>query len=164
LADPAGKFADKKGGVEKAIRDAIDAAERFHTKFLGSYYHPNTYAFYGDDPNQLSFGQVRWVGRRQSGSGTVLTAANVSAGKFARHDPEGGRLVDVDPECSVLFKPEPPDTRGDSTVPHQSGAGPAGNVQHLFETRGYDHQGSFNCETILLLTLRLVVRIVQGLP
>jgi pimeloyl-ACP methyl ester carboxylesterase len=162
LADPAGKFADKKGGVEKAIKDAINAAEQFHTKYLGDYYHPNTYAFYGDDPNQLSFGQIRWVGRRQAGLRTVLTPANVGAGKLSRHDPDGGRFVDVDPECSVLFKPDPPETRGDRTVPHQSGAGPAGKVQHLFETRGYDHQGSYNNEDMLMLTLRLIVRIVQG--
>jgi pimeloyl-ACP methyl ester carboxylesterase len=164
LADPAGKFRDNKGGVEKAIKNAIDAAERFHTKYLGDYYHPNTYAFYGDDPNQLSFGQVRWVGRRESGSRAVLTVANVSKGKCSRHDPEGGRLVEVDSECAVLFKPDPPDSRGDRTVPHQSGAGPAGKVQHLFDTRGFDHQGSYNNEDMLMLTLRLVVRIVQGLP
>jgi hypothetical protein len=47
-------------------------------------------------------------------------------------------------------------------VPHQSGAGPAGKVQHLFETRGYDHQGSYNNDDMLMLTLRLVVRIVQA--
>jgi hypothetical protein len=49
-------------------------------------------------------------------------------------------------------------------VPSESGAGPAGKVQHLFETRGYDHQGAFNNEDVLMLTLRLVVRIVQGMP
>jgi hypothetical protein len=61
------------------------------------------------------------------------------------------------------FKPEPPDTRGDRTVPRQSGAGPADKVQHLFETRGYGHQGAYNNEDMLMLTLRLVVRIVQGI-
>jgi hypothetical protein len=50
-----------------------------------------------------------------------------------------------------------------NTVPHQSGAGPAGKVQQLFETRGYDHQHCYN-EDMLMLTLRLIVRIVQGLP
>jgi pimeloyl-ACP methyl ester carboxylesterase len=164
LADPAGKFKRRLGGVEKAIKDAIDTAEHFHTRTLGDYYHPNTYAFYGDDPNQRSYGQVRWVGQKAPGLRTVLTAANVSEAKLSMHDPEGGRLVHVDPECSVLFKPDPPDARGDRTVPHQSGAGPAGKVQHLFETRGYDHQGSYNNEEMLMLTLRLIVRIVQGVP
>jgi hypothetical protein len=164
LADPAGKFKRLPGGVEKAIQDAIGAAERFHTNHLGDFYHRNTYAVYGDDPNQPSFGHIRWVGQRKSGLRTVLTPANVREGKFSLNDPEGGRLVDVDPQCSVLFKPEQPDTRGDGTVPYQSGAGPAGKVQHLFETRGYDHQGCYNNEDMLMLTLRLVVRIVQGLP
>jgi hypothetical protein len=73
-------------------------------------------------------------------------------------------VVDVAPECSVLFKPEPPETPGDGTVPYQSGSGPANKVQHLFETRGYDHQGSYNNEDMFMLTLRLIVRVVQGLP
>jgi pimeloyl-ACP methyl ester carboxylesterase len=165
LADPAGKYArrNRTGGVMKAIRYAIDAAEQFHAQ-LGDYYHPNTYAFYGSDPDQLAFGQVRWIGRKQSASDAVLTTANVSAAEFSHRDSEGGRRVDVSAGCTLLFKPAPPDSRGDRTVPHQSGAGPAGKIQHLFETRGYDHQGSYNNEDMLKLTLRLVVRIVQGLP
>jgi pimeloyl-ACP methyl ester carboxylesterase len=166
LADPAGKFTrkNKSGGVAKAIKDAIATAERFHTTHLGDFYHPNTYAFYGADRAQLAFGQVRWVGRTQSPSSTVLTPANVAAGKFSRRDLKGSRLVEIGPGCTVLFRPDPPDTRGDRTVPHQSGAGPAGKIQHLFETRGYDHQGAYNNEDMLKLTLRLIVRIVQGLP
>jgi pimeloyl-ACP methyl ester carboxylesterase len=166
LADPAGKFARKNrtGGVKKAIQDAIDEAEQFHTTHLGDYYHPNTYAFYGSDPEQLAFGQVRWLGRKQAATPTVLTTANVTAGKFAGNDPDGGRRIDIGAGCTVLFRPAPPDSRGDRTVPHQSGAGPAGKIQHLFETRGYDHQGSYNNEDMLKLTLRLIVRIVQGLP
>jgi hypothetical protein len=165
LADPAAKFARKNrtGGVKKAIQDAVDVAERFHMVHLGDYYHPNTYAFYGADPEQLAFGQVRWVGRKPSASHTVLTTANVSTGKFSRHDAEGGRQVDLGPGCTVLFRPAAPDICGDRTVPCQSGAGPAGKIQHLFETRGYDHQGSYNNEDMLKLTLRLIVRIVQGL-
>jgi hypothetical protein len=49
-------------------------------------------------------------------------------------------------------------------VPAPSGAGPAGKVQHLFRTQGYDHQGAYNNDDMLMLTLRLVVRIVQGMP
>lgn len=164
LADPAGKYKDKAGGLEKAIRRAVNTAEWFHMKYLGDYYHPNTYAFYGSDPAQLSFGQVRWLARQESGARTALSPANVGAAKFARYQPEGGRQVDVAPGCSLLFKPEAPDCRGDRTVPSLSGAGPAGKVQHLFETSGYDHQASYNNEIMLMLTLRLVVRIVQGMP
>jgi pimeloyl-ACP methyl ester carboxylesterase len=164
LADPAGKYSEQPGGVMEAIKDAIDAAERFHTKYLGDYYHPNTYAFYGDDPHQLAFGQVRWLGRKDAGSRTALTPANVRHASFAGHQRGAGRVVHIDPDCPLLFKPEPPESRGDRTVPAQSGAGPAGKVQLLFRTQGYDHQGAYNNEDMLMLTLRLVVRIVQGMP
>jgi hypothetical protein len=164
LADPAGKYRLKKGGVEKAIKEAIDAAERFHVRQLGDFYHPNTYAFYASDPDHSAFGQVRWLGRKESGSGAVLTRSNVSRAKFIRHHPDGERVVAVDPGFAVRFVPEPPDSRGDGTVPGQSGVGPGGKVQLLFETRGYDHQTSFKNDSMLMLTLRLIVRIVQGLP
>lgn len=163
LADPAGKFRKSPGGVAEEIRTAIDTAERFHRECLGDYYHPNTYAFYGSDAGQPAFGHVRWLGRKETGQGTALTPANIKNAKLSGREPGGVRLVDVDPVCSLSFKPEPPDARGDRTVPFQSGAGPAGKVQHLFETRGYDHQGAFNHEDMLMLTLRLVVRIVQGM-
>jgi hypothetical protein len=163
LADPAGKYRGQPGAVSEAIKTAIDTAERFH-KTLGDYYHPNTYAFYGDDPEKRAFAKVRWIGRKPFGSPNVLTPANVSNARLTHHDPDGGRLVEVAPACSILFKPEMPDSRGDCTVPAQSGAGPAGKVQHLFATRGFDHQGSYNDKNMLMLTLRLVVRIVQGMP
>jgi hypothetical protein len=153
-----------KGGVDQAVRDAIDTAERFHRKYPGEYYHPNTYAFYGDDPNQRAFGQVRWIGQKGAEVRIALTPANVNQARLSRHGVEGGRVVDIGPKCSMLFTPEPPDSRGDRTVPSQSGAGPAGKVQLLFQTRGYDHQGSYNNDDMLMLTLRLVVRIVQGMP
>jgi pimeloyl-ACP methyl ester carboxylesterase len=163
LADPAGKYRLKHGGVEKAIKDAIDVAERFHVRCLADYYHPNTYAFYGNDPDELAFGQVRWLGRKEAGPGAVLTVSNVSNGRFIRHHAEGGRLVDIEPGRTMRFQPEPPESSGDRTVPGQSGAGPSGKVQHLFETRGYDHQACYNNDDIVMLTLRLIARIVQGI-
>lgn len=164
LADPAGKYRKQKGGIVEAIKTAIDAAEAFHVKYLGDYYHPHTYAFCGDDPNQLAFGQVRWLGRKDAGSHTALTPANIRRASLAGHQRGVGRIVQLAPDCRMLFKPEPPDSRGDRTVPVQSGAGPAGKVQQLFRTHGYDHQGAYNNDDMLMLTLRLVVRIVQGMP
>jgi hypothetical protein len=162
LADPAGKYQGKKGGVETAIIKAIDTAERFHSLFLGDYYHPNTHAFYGADRDHPSFGQVSWIGVKESGLSTVLTPASVAGARPSVSYKEGGRLVDVDPECSVLFKPAPGDARGDGTVPQQSGAGPVGKVKQVFETQGYDHQGSYNNDDMLMLTLRLIAKIAQG--
>jgi pimeloyl-ACP methyl ester carboxylesterase len=163
LADPAEKHRDKKGGVESAIIRAVLSAERFHTEHLGDYYHPNTHAFYSADPEHLSFGEVRWIGKKDTGLSTVLTPANVSAATPSVTYAGGLRRVRVDPECTLMFEPAPPDTSGDGTVPHQSGAGPTGKTKGLFETRGYDHQGSFNDEAMQMLTLHLIAKITQRL-
>jgi pimeloyl-ACP methyl ester carboxylesterase len=161
LADPAGKYKDKNLSVTEAINDAIGIAEQFHTKYLDDYYHPNTYAFYGADPDQLSFGKVHWVGQKETGLSTVLTPGNINKAKPSVSYAEGARLVDVDVYCSVMFKPELGDTRGDGTVPYQSGAGPTDKVKQVFETRGYSHQTAYNDRDMLKLTLRLIVKIAQ---
>jgi pimeloyl-ACP methyl ester carboxylesterase len=163
LADPAQRYQNEPGGVEQAIKFAITAAENFH-KSLGDYYHPDTYAFYGDDPDKLAFGQVRWVARLGIGSGAVLTSANVAAAQYRRHTREGCRIVLVDGKTELSFEAEQQDARGDGTVPFQSGSGPVGKVKQVFATRGYDHQGSFNNNNMLMLTLRLIVMATQRIP
>ncbi|KFC63521.1 triacylglycerol lipase [Massilia sp. LC238] len=160
LADPAGKYSQTEKGVRQVIRAAIGAAESFH-KILDDYYHPNTYAFYGDDRSQLSYGQVRWVAIQQAGSTTALTPANLTAGQYIGETDTGQRRVLVDGKNELRFAPDQQDARGDGTVPHQSGAGPAGKVKQVFATEGYDHQESYNNEHMLMLTLRLLTKIVQ---
>jgi hypothetical protein len=163
LADPAEKLKKKPGGVVKAITAAINTAEVFH-RSLGDYYHPNTYAFYGDDQNRRSYGQVRWLARQQAGSAIAVTPANVGAARFLRHNSTGQRRVQLDGKTELFFELEAQDARGDGTVPHQSGAGPSGKVKQVFATRGFDHQGSYKHPEMLMLTLRLIVKIVQGTP
>lgn len=160
FADPAGKYSSIGKGVKPAIRAAINAAETFH-KTLGDYYHPNSYSFHGDDKEQLSFGQVRWIALQQSGSATALTPANLYAARYIGETSTGQRRVLVDGKVELRFAPDQQDTRGDGTVPHQSGAGPAGKVKQVFATAGYDHQGSYNNEHMLMLTLRLIAKIAQ---
>jgi hypothetical protein len=47
-------------------------------------------------------------------------------------------------------------------VPHQSGLAPEKGVKQIFRTNGYDHQGSYNNESMLALTLQLIARIALG--
>jgi pimeloyl-ACP methyl ester carboxylesterase len=162
LADPAGKYQGKLG-VKDIIRKAIAKAEHFHRETLGTYYHPNTYAFYGADPAQMSFGNVRWIAR-DPGAGAVFTEANLRAAAPAGYGETGGRRVRVEGKTALHFVPARQDTGGDGTVPLQSGAGPQGSVGKLFEIRGFDHQGAYNQAGILLLTQHLIVKLVQKLP
>jgi len=160
FADPARKYSTIKMGPLQEIEKAITAAENFH-RTLGDYYHPNTYAFYGDDRDQPSFGQVRWTALQQTGSTMSLTPANLATAQFIGFSATGQRRVLVEGKTELRFAPDQQDARGDGTVPHQSGAVPVGKVKQVFPTKGYDHQGSFNNEHILMLTLRLISKIAQ---
>lgn len=162
LVDPAAKYVDQDGGVEKVIETAINTAEAFH-RSLGDYYHPNTYAFYGDDKAKLSFGRVRWVAFQRGGAQTALTSANLATATYLGHNSRGQRRVLVEGKTELHFAPEMQDARGDGTVPHHSGARPAGRVKQVFATGGYDHQESYKNDNMIMLTLRLIVKIAQGI-
>lgn len=163
LADPSRKYEGAKGGVNEAIWSAIATAESFH-RGLGDFYHPNTYAFFGDDLTELSYDQVRWVARQGSGSAGALTVSNLTTAKPAGQSESGVRRVLVEGKTELHFAPDVQEARGDGTVPSVSGGGVVGKVKHAFATRGYDHQGAYNNDHMLMLTLRLVVKIVQELP
>lgn len=164
LADPAMKHGGDPRKVERAVKAAIDSAEHFHREVLGNYYHPNTHAFFGADPAQLSFGAIHWVAR-DPGAGAVYTEANLrGASQIAYGPTTGGRRVRVEGRSELQFVPARQDIAGDGTVPQQSGAGPRGQVQQLFEVRGFDHQGAYNHDAVLLLTQHLIAKLVQKMP
>jgi hypothetical protein len=163
LVDPARKYRGDQGKLAHAVNVAIDSAESFHRDALDSYYHPNTYAFYGADSSHMSFGSVRWVAR-DPGAGAVFTEANLRKAALTGYRETVGRRVKVEDKTALEFVPARQDVGGDGTVPHQSGAGPRGKVQQLFEIRGVDHQDVFNNEAVLLLTQHLVVKLTQKLP
>jgi pimeloyl-ACP methyl ester carboxylesterase len=163
LADPAGKYVGGEEEVRSVIRIAVDSAERFHRQTLDTYYHPNTYAFYGADPEQLSYGKIHWMAR-DPGNGAVFTESNVRTAARAGYGPGGGRRVRVEGHADLQFIPARQDIAGDGTVPRQSGAGPQGKVRQVFDMRGFDHQGAFNHEAVLLLTQHLIAKLVQKMP
>jgi pimeloyl-ACP methyl ester carboxylesterase len=160
LVDPARKYSGSHGGVEEAFRIALDTAERFH-RSLGDYYHPNTYVFYGDDKNKLSYSHVRWTARQGPGTTVALTAADIASARFLGHAAGGHRRVLVGGKTELEFFPEEQDARGDGTVPHYSGNNPTGKVKQVFAARDIDHQNAYNNVDMLMLTLRLIVTIVQ---
>jgi pimeloyl-ACP methyl ester carboxylesterase len=163
LIDPAGSYKNEGRGAKNAALAAIDRAERFHRDTLDNYYHPNTHAFYGDDPAHKSFGAVRWVARA-SNDGSVFTEANLRKARLTAYRETVGRRVQVEGKTALDFVPARQDVGGDGTVPRQSGAGPRGKVRHLYEMRGFDHQEAFKDEAVLMLTQHLVVKLVQELP
>jgi pimeloyl-ACP methyl ester carboxylesterase len=165
LADPAEKYSVIQDGVKIAIDCAVAQAEKFHTKILDTYYHPNTYAYYGADEGKRSFGVFRWVTEEQHALTEPLNKIlPAGTGKGATYSGERYIVIpDVlhSPVRAVLFRPGEQDTSGDGTVSHQSGDMPRGKVRRLFRTTGFDHQGSYANEDMLKLTHHLICKIVQ---
>lgn len=185
LVDPRHRHRRKQGGVAKQVKNAIDAAEHFHTHVLVEqmpsensarkdggregagdsarpYYHPVSYAFYEADEGHRAFGQVRWVAQEASGTGVVLTPNNLRQARLLRREPNGNREVEVEGCYSLQFRPWLQDAPGDDTVPAQSGAGPSGRVGQLFRPSGFSHQQSYQHRDVLLLTQYLIAKIAQG--
>jgi pimeloyl-ACP methyl ester carboxylesterase len=163
LADPAGLYRSADGGVKRRIDRAINTAEKFHFA-LSDYYHPTTYAFYGNDRSHAAYGQIRWVARQPAGTtGVALTTGNIRGAKYLVHEPDGARTVEIEQKYILTFHIEPQESRGDDTVPHQSGAGPSAKIKQIFPTNGYRHQESYKDRNMILLTRYFIVKIVQEL-
>jgi pimeloyl-ACP methyl ester carboxylesterase len=162
LADPANLY-KKASEVVKKINKAVSTAEEFH-HWLADYYHPTTFAYYGNDKAHPTYGQIRWVANRSDESAQVpVTPANIQSAKYFAQGPEGARKVDIEGKAVLQFSVEQQDTAGDDTVPHQSGAGPSGKVKQLFATHGYRHQESYKQRDTILLTCYCIVKVVQEL-
>jgi hypothetical protein len=163
LVDPAKKYRGDQAIVERIVKDAVGIAEKFHRQELDTYYHPNTYVFYGADPDQKSFGTVHWVAR-DPGDATVFTEANMCNASMSGYDHGGRRRVRIEGRAELTFTPARQDVAGDSTVPFKSGAAPREKVMQAFEMRGFDHQGAFNHEPTQLLVQHLIAKVVQKMP
>jgi pimeloyl-ACP methyl ester carboxylesterase len=161
LVNPA-KESKSAAQIKDEVWKALTSAEKFHREVLGDYYHPNTFAFYGADRAHMSFGAVRWVAR-DPGTGAVFTEGNLRGATLSAYRETVGRRVKVEGKTELNFEPARQEIGGDGTVPPQSGAGPKGKVKQLFEIRGFDHQGAYKNEAILLLTQHLVAKLVQEL-
>jgi pimeloyl-ACP methyl ester carboxylesterase len=161
LADPAGLYAGSIGGVKQVIMKAISVAEKFHYA-LADYYHPATFAYYGQDREHPAYGQIRWVANEPSAvTNFPMTPTNIRDARYLAHEPDGARTVEVEGKFVLNFAVEPQESRGDDTVPYQSAAGPGGKIKQLFATRGYRHQESYKKADTLLLTRYCIVKLVQ---
>jgi pimeloyl-ACP methyl ester carboxylesterase len=161
LANPANLYQDTGGGVVQKIREAIKTAETFHD-WLGTHYHPATFAFYGTDKAHPAYGRIRWVAHEPSSSATIpVTAANIRAAKCVAQGPDGVRKVAIEDKIILTFSVEQQESAGDDTVSHQSGAGPSGKIKQLFATHGYRHQESYKNRDTILLTCYCIAKIAQ---
>ena len=152
LLDPSHTYADAVSEFQKNVIKA----EVFHREILGNYYHPHTYAFFGADEKQLAYGSFTWSANAETSGITEATLLN---GQIEVRRDDGGRQVRIMANQHLQFSPSVQNEVGDGTVPIQSGQGPEGQAIRTFSCDGFDHQGGFNNESMIYLTLLLVSRI-----
>ena len=173
LIDPAGRKEREK--AEREGREAVeqDADYSDFIKFrrnmraaqdlqnmIDDKYHSNTYAYYGADPKQLAWNEVRW-----------------KSDKLVDGDFKTALLVDDDLNGTVqlsfkeknkysleIYKAQGP---GDGTVPAESGSAPTPYVVQIFRHEGkekghesYDHQDSYKAKLAQAVTLYSIIKIV----
>jgi hypothetical protein len=165
LCDPAKRYDEREGGITKKLVATIRQAEHFHKQVIDEYYHPNTYAFYGEDGKEMTYGTIRWAMHNQSGH--ALTPENIKTAALL-DTPEGEtRFVKVEGhgqglEQNRFFDLQVQDAMGDGTVAPKSGGAPKGKpgVKRVFKTKGYDHQGSYTDKHMVQLTEYLIAKMV----
>ncbi|MDR6742868.1 hypothetical protein J2X56_004903 [Herbaspirillum sp. 1173] len=175
LIDPAGredsKHAKKDGKVTVAkTRPAPDfdryartlkIARSFH-KQIEDRYHPNTYAYYAADGQQLAWNEINWKCK-------PMVPGDPTKAQLVADDLNGMvelRFGGEDNRYCILQDGTGP---GDGTVPAESGAAPKPFVVQLFKHEGklrshesYDHQFSYNAAISQAVTLYSIVRIVNS--
>ena len=154
-------------------KKAIQVAEDFHDT-LNLYCHPITYAYYGADKKQVSFGNVNWSTKDEVGAEFEWKLPTLKTEDF---DLFGKSVLKIDAQ-KATFKlenaPPPPKDEhasdvvfsGDGTVPFDSGnlITEGGSKPITFRMTGFDHQMSYNNEPVRECVLWCIAKIVQLAP
>lgn len=161
----------------------INEAKDFHAT-LGSKYHPNTIAFYGDGTdgaNGKTWGTVRWeavaandmttVTRGRTGHATVAMDAKpeeLLAMLLASDDGEGKVSAQHGARYRYDFVLSSKDSAGDGTVPVASGAGPAqagkaAGVQASYHLNvdAEGHEGAYRVPLAQQLSVHVVLTVAR---
>ncbi|WP_454766747.1 esterase/lipase family protein [Cupriavidus campinensis] len=145
----------------------INEVKPFHLA-IRRRYHENTYAFYGDDPEHKSWGDVTWQRRPHAGIGASMgilplddprdgkVVSNKGTGEVGIHAQRAGHIV------HTVFQLKGPDENGDGTVPRRSGAAPAGQTKVCLAYQGVDHEGAYKTLPQRLFTLWSIVKITDA--
>jgi hypothetical protein len=136
----------------------LGLVEDFHDK-LSDYYHPITHAHYGADEKQKAWTNFTWEHGGSSRSLSSLPIGALSAAP-ASTNAVGKIYVEIG-GIELSFKKSEPDKPGDGTVPEVSGAASASKAKFAAKMTGYDHQGSYQNQSVQDVTTYSVARIAK---
>jgi hypothetical protein len=171
--DPAEKF-KTNGKLDSTLAwsgfsDALKAAEEYHNQINGSspYYHPNTYAHYGNDENFQSWGEVHWMHNGAAPAARWIGSARndeQAINAADTHNDGRGTVQHIGFGLTMKYTMSPQTSRGDGTVPAESAADPkhCSGVQECHPLTGFGHQESYDpANQTFYSTLYSIAKIVQ---
>jgi hypothetical protein len=143
--------------VQKLVRP-------FHLA-IANRYHPNTYAFYGNDAAHKTWGDVTWQ-RRHAGPPFGPHAIDDLAEGTVSGDTGTGRISVLTRSAGkplhIAFDLCDADEDGDGTVPRRSGAAPRGRTKVCLAYRGIEHEAAYKVLPLQLFTVWSIVKITDA--
>lgn len=166
LIDPAELAKDQDSTPMRMYGIALKTAKDMHDN-LGLYCHPNTYAYYGSDCQEVAFGKVHWItdqrllSRVQTGLMGFRAASWTLLGETTLGVDEKSVKFELDNRRSP--KTDDDVDAGDGTVPNLSGStiAKAEGIQCVFRMKGFDHQGSYANRDVLDNVMYCIGKIIQ---
>jgi hypothetical protein len=170
--NPSNYTEKKGGGTFKRTCDYLDKAQGFHRQIANTY-HANSYAHYGADSRQQSFGEVVWDIRNCDNPTGWQNWPIVNDTRQGRLDFTSWDQHPVDNIGALPFNDAgpgpvhatilPPSAPGDQTVPAKSADDQlhSGVFKSVFRQTGYEHQSSYKDPRAIASTLYSIVRIAQ---
>ncbi|MEM5424200.1 esterase/lipase family protein [Paraburkholderia ferrariae] len=161
--DPGKKTVDQDwDNFEKIIKKKV---KTFHEEISGKY-HANTYAFYGDDPKHLAYGDVTWT---QQASpllrGGTPPITDLLRARGSDDLSSGGQTVKTTLNGKSIYSTfvlRDADEHGDGTVPVRSARAPGHKVRACVAFAAIDHEGGFKLDATRRFTLHAITRIAQS--
>lgn len=170
--NPSARTPDKGGGTFERTCNYLDKAQSFHRQISGKY-HPNSYAHYGADSRQQSFGEVVWdIQNCADPTGwqdwPIVIDSRQGRLDFTLCDSDGVNTIGGLPSDKVAPGPVyakllAASAPGDQTVPARSADDQlfSGAFAGVFRQTGYEHQSSYKDSRAIASTLYSIVRIAQ---
>jgi hypothetical protein len=172
--NPSAKRPREGGGTFARTCEYLDKAQSFH-QMIARTFHPNSYAHYGADHAQQSFGEVIWeINNCADPTGwqdwPILADTRQGKLELVRWDPLSPNNKALRPFSDTDEMPDPvnasilpPSASGDQTVPAKSADHQlnSGMFKGVFRQTGYDHQSSYKDPRAIASTLYSIVRIAQ---
>lgn len=171
--NPSHRTPDRGGGTFERTCEYLDKAQGFYAQIAGKF-HPNSYAHYGADRGQLSFGEVVWEIRNcvdPTGwqNWPIVNDSRQGRLEFTSWNPNGVDNIAPLPFNEMASGPVyaellPPSAPGDQTVPAKSADYQlqSGIFKGVFRQTGYEHQSSYKDARAIASTMYSIVRIAQN--